>query len=95
MSSVGYLEYVLEQLGEVAGLTYRKMMGEYLLYVKGVLVGGIYDDRLLIKKTKSNEGFNLSDELPYEGAKMMWMVDADDRERAVDVITNTYNDLKK
>ena len=95
MSSVGFLEYVLEQLGEIAGLTYRKMMGEYLLYVKGVLVGGIYDDRLLIKKTKSNERYGLAEELPYEGAKPMWMVDADDRETAMKVVGNTYSDLKK
>ncbi len=52
-STKGYLDYVLEQLGEVPGVTHRAMMGEYLLYVGGKLVGGIYDDRLLVKPTRA------------------------------------------
>lgn len=95
-SSKEYLEFVLEQLRDVDGISFKKMMGEYLLYINGVLVGGLYDDRLLIKKTKSNEAYNLSEELPYEGAKMMWFVDAvDDKELLETQILNVYKDLSK
>ena len=75
-SSKEYLEYVLEQLSEVEGLRYRPMMGEYLIYCRGKLVGGVYDDRLLVKPTKSACAL-LSDaprEEPYPGAKPMLLV---------------------
>ena len=75
-SSKEYLEYVLEQLSEVEGLRYRPMMGEYLVYCRGKLVGGVYDDRLLVKPTKSACAL-LPDgprEEPYPGAKPMLLV---------------------
>ena len=75
-SSKEYLEYVLEQLSEVEGLRYRPMMGEYLIYCRGKLVGGVYDDRLLVKPTKSACAL-LPDsprEEPYPGAKPMLLV---------------------
>ena len=75
-SSKEYLEYVLEQLSEVEGLRYRPMMGEYLIYCRGKLVGGVYDDRLLVKPTKSACA-QLPDaprEEPYPGAKPMLLV---------------------
>ena len=75
-SSKEYLEFVLEQL---AGLDvdHRAMMGEYVIYYRGKVVGGIYDDRFLVKPTKSALAMmpNASKELPYEGAKEMLLVD--------------------
>ena len=80
-SQKAYLEYVLDQLSGLEGVTCRPMMGEFLLYYRGRLFGGIYDDRLLVKKTKS--ALALLPEapvaLPYEGAKEMLQADPDDR----------------
>ena len=90
-SSKEYRDYVLEQLDNVV---YKPMMGEYLLYYNGVLVGGIYDDRLLVKKTSSNEKYNMEEAIPYGGAKQMYLVDVDDRELLNNIVIDTYNDLK-
>ena len=81
-SSKEYLDYVLEQLSEVDGITYRAMMGEYIIYCQGKVIGGIYDDRFLIKPTQSAKKMmpDATYELPYEGAKEMLAVDVDDRE---------------
>ena len=75
-SSKEYLGYVLEQLSEVEGLRYRPMMGEYLLYCRGKLVGGVYDDRLLVKPTKSALSLlpDAPREEPYPGGKPMLLV---------------------
>ena len=71
------------------------MMGEYLLYYRDVLFGGIYDDRLLIKKVESNKKYELSEKIPYDGAKPMYQIDnIDDQEELREIIINTYNDLK-
>ena len=76
-SSKVYLDFVLEQLSELEEITYRAMMGEYIIYYRGKIVGGIYDDRLLVKPVKSAVSFmpTASYELPYEGAKEMLLVD--------------------
>ena len=74
-SSGEYLEYVLELLRELNGITYKKMMGEFLLYKDGALFGGIYDNRFLIKKTKALENYGLKEEIPYPNAKPMLLVD--------------------
>ncbi len=77
-----YLTFVLEQLSDLEEVTYRAMMGEYILYYQGKIVGGIYDDRFLVKPTRSARAL-LPDaplEVPYEGAKAMLMADIDDRE---------------
>lgn len=72
------------------------MMGEYIIYYKDVIIGGIYDDRFLIKKTKSNNIYLLKEEIPYEGAKPMWLVDdVDDDEKLIQKVLNVYNDLNK
>lgn len=90
-----YKEFVLEQLSLMDDITCKPMMGEYLLYYRGILFGGIYDDRLLIKKTKSNKKFELSEEEPYNGAKMMYQIDnIDDKEEIRSIILSTYEDLK-
>jgi len=76
-SSKEYLDYILEQLSELEDISYRAMMGEYILYYGGKIVGGIYDDRFLVKVTKSSRK-KMPDaelELPYEGAKEMLLVD--------------------
>ena len=82
-SGKAYLTYILEQLSSLDGITYRAMMGEYILYDQGKIVGGIYDDRLLVKPTPSAKRL-LPDaplEQPYPGAKEMNLVeDVDDRE---------------
>jgi TfoX/Sxy family transcriptional regulator of competence genes len=76
-SSREYLDFILEQLSELDGISYRAMMGEYILYRHGKVIGGIYDDRFLVKPTKSAAALmpDAARELPYEGAKEMLLVD--------------------
>ena len=76
-STKEYLDFILEQLSELDEITYRAMMGEYIIYYRGKVVGGIYDDRFLVKPTKSALEMmpNAQKELPYEGAKEMLLVD--------------------
>ena len=70
-SSKDYLQFVLEQLSELDEITYRTMMGEFIIYYRGKIVGGIYDDRLLVKPPKSAIAYMTDPvyEVPYEGAK--------------------------
>ena len=76
-SSKEYLEFILGQLSELEEITYRAMMGEFIIYYRGKIVGGIYDDRLLVKPVKSAISYmpTAPYELPYEGAKEMLLVD--------------------
>lgn len=76
-SSKGYLDFVLEQLSDLEDVSCRTMMGEYIIYYRGKVVGGIYDDRFLVKPTKSAVAMmpNAGMELPYDGAKEMLLVD--------------------
>ncbi|MBE6502609.1 MAG: competence protein TfoX [Methanobrevibacter thaueri] len=76
-SSKQYLEYVLEQLSDLDEISYRAMMGEYIIYYRAKIVGGIYDDRFLVKPVKSAMSMmsDASMELPYDGAKEMVLVD--------------------
>ena len=76
-SNKAYLDFILDQLSELDGITWRPMMGEYILYCQGKIVGGIYDDRFLVKPTKSALAMmpHAPRELPYEGAKEMLLVD--------------------
>ncbi len=94
-SSKGTLEYVMDQLSELAGVSYRAMMGEYILYYEGKVVGGIYDDRLLVKITKSSEALipDAPREIPYEGAKEMFEADIDRRELLCTLIPAIADDL--
>ncbi len=78
-----YLNYILDQLSGLSGITYRAMMGEYILYFNGRIIGGIYDDRLLVKPVKAALSLmpSAKKEVPYEGAKEMLLVeDVDNRE---------------
>ena len=83
-SSKEYLQFILEQLSDLEEINYRAMMGEYIIYYRGRIVGGIYDDRLLVKPTKSAVSYMATAiyELPYEGAKEMLLVE--------DVDSNTF-----
>ena len=76
-SSKDYLDFILEQLSDLQDVSYRAMMGEYILYYRGKVIGGIYDDRFLVKPTASAMAMmpNTSKELPYPGAKEMLLVD--------------------
>ena len=85
-SSDGYLEYVLGLLRDVPSVSYRKMMGEFLLYSEGVLFGGIYDDRFLLKETPATRAAFSSAEIPYEGAKPMLLVEDVDSKDALTVL---------
>ena len=91
-----YLDFILEQLSGLDGVTYKKMMGEYILYLRGRIVGGIYDDRFLVKPTKSAEAMmpEAERELPYESAKEMLLVDnVDNREFLAELLTAMYDEL--
>ena len=79
-STPEYLEYVLDLLTGVPEVSSRKMMGEYLLYASGKLFGGVYDDRFLVKDTESSRAVLSAEEVPYEGASPMLLVDVEDAE---------------
>ena len=82
-SSKDYLDYILDQLSGLDDISYRTMMGEYIIYYRGKLVGGIYDDRFLVKPVKSALAMmpDAEMELPYEGVKEMLLIDdVDNRE---------------
>ena len=95
-STKEYRDYVLEQLRDLRGITCRPMMGEYLLYLDGVLFGGIYDDRLLVKIVPENAEFGMTEAIPYDGAKAMYLVsDVDDRKKLEKIVLDTYTGLLK
>lgn len=79
-SSKDYLQYISEQLSKLNEITFEQMMGEYIIYYKGKIVGGLYDNRLLVKPTDAAKDYikNVSYELPYEGAKEMILVEETD-----------------
>ena len=95
-SSKDYLDFILEQLSELDGITYRAMMGEYIIYYRGKVVGGIYDDRFLVKPVKSAVKM-MSEaglELPYEGAKEMLLVDnVENKEFLRNLLETMYEEL--
>ena len=95
-SSKDYLQFILEQLSDFDDISYRTMMGEYIIYYKGRIVGGIYDDRLLVKKTSSALELMPAaiSELPYEGAKEMLSVDeVDSKEFLIELFEAMYDEL--
>lgn len=95
-SSEEYLEYILEQLSGLEDITYRAMMGEYIIYYRGKIVGGIYDDRFLVKPVKSALTMmpDADMELPYEGAKEMVLVgDVDDGEFLCELLDAMFDEL--
>ena len=95
-SSKEYLDFILEQLSGLENVTYRAMMGEYILYWRGKIIGGIYDDRFLVKPVKSALGMmpDADREIPYEGAKEMLLVDnVDSREFLTELVSAMYDEL--
>lgn len=95
-SSKEYLEFILGQLSELEDITYRTMMGEFIIYYRGKVVGGIYDDRLLVKPVKSAIRYmpTATYELPYDGAKEMLLVDElDNKEFLVELFNAMYEEL--
>ena len=92
-SSAEYLLYVLDLLRCTGGISHKKMMGEYLLYKEGILIGGLYDNRFLIRITPSNAGAGLSREIPYGGAKPMYLIDSEDPGEIETLVSNVFTDL--
>lgn len=95
-SSKEYLQFILEQLSGLEEITYRAMMGEFIIYYRGKIVGGIYDDRLLVKPVKSAISYMpaASYELPYEGTKEMLLVDeVDNKEFLTGLFNAMYDEL--
>ncbi len=94
--SKDYLDFILEQLSELEDITYRAMMGEYIIYYRGKVAGGIYDDRFLVKPVKSAVEMmpEASLELPYEGSKEMLLVDeVDNKEFLRNLFEAMYEEL--
>lgn len=92
-STKEYKDYVLERLNTLDNITYKPMMGEYLLYYNNILFGGIYDDRLLIKMVEANKKYNMEESIPYEGAKPMYLVK--DLDILKEIVLDTCKGLKK
>lgn len=95
-SNKEYLDFVLEQLSKLDEITYKAMMGEYIIYYRGKIVGGIYDDRFLVKPTKSAKNMmpGADMELPYEGAKEMLLVDdIDNKEFLKSLFESMFDEL--
>ena len=95
-SSKEYLDFILEKLSDLEEITYRSMMGEFIIYYRGKIVGGIYDDRFLVKPVKSAINYMplARYELPYEGAKEMLLVDeVDDKEFLTGLLNAMYDEL--
>ena len=90
-----YRDFILEQLNLLDNITCKSMIGEYLLYYNGILFGGIYDDRLLVKIVDNNKKYNMQESIPYENAKPMYLVDdVDNQEVLRDIVLDTCKGLK-
>lgn len=98
-STKDYLAFVLEQLSELDGITVRPMMGEFVLYCRGKVIGGVYDDRLLLKPTPGvlrqlrEAGLETPMERPYDGAKEMLLADVDRRELLERIVQTAADEL--
>ena len=92
-TSQEFKEITLKRLSLLQGIGARKMMGEFLLYKDGVLFGGLYDNRLLVKIVNTNEKYGLPLALPYEGAKPMFLVETDDEQELKELILDTVKCL--
>lgn len=91
-----YLEFILEQVSELDNVSYKAMMGEFIIYYEGKIIGGIYDDRLLVKPVQSAINYmpNAVYELPYNGAKEMLLLDdVDNKEFLIGLFDAMYDDL--
>ena len=90
-----YKDYTLEQLNILDNIECKPMMGEYLLYYKGTLFGGIYDDRMLVKIVEGNKKYNMGEAIPYKGAKAMYLVsEVDNSDILKDIVIDTVENAK-
>ncbi|MDO5825055.1 MAG: hypothetical protein BZ137_04650 [Methanosphaera sp. rholeuAM130] len=95
-TSKEYKDFILEQLGLLEDIKCKSMMGEYLLYHDGVLFGGIYDDRLLVKIVEENRKYEMREDIPYDNAKPMYLIeDVDNQEMLKCIILDTCRGLSK
>ena len=95
-TSKEYKDYILEQLDLLDNIICKAMMGEFLLYYNNVLFGGIYDNRLLVKKVDTNRKYNMDEQLPYENAKKMYLVDdVENKELLKEIVIETCKGLLK
>ena len=93
-TSKEYKEFILEQLDLLDNITCRAMMGEFLLYFNNILFGGIYDNRLLVKIVDTNKKYNMIEQIPYESAKLMYLVDdLDNKELLKEIVIETCKGL--
>ncbi len=93
-TSKDFKEFILEQLDLLDNITCKSMMGEYLLYYNSILFGGIYDNRLLVKIVDTNKKYNMSEQIPYKGAKPMFLVeDVDNKELLKEIVIETCKGL--
>ena len=93
-TSKEYKDFILEQLNLLDSITCKAMMGEFLLYYNNILFGGIYDNRLLLKKVDTNKKYNMNEAIPYESAKPMYFVDdADNKELLKEIVIETCKGL--
>lgn len=92
-TSKDYIEFVLELLREVDNISFKKMMGEYILYKNNVIFGGVYDNRFLVKKTPSLGVYHLKEQIPYPSAKAMYLIDSEDPDEIKDIVDLVYKDL--
>ena len=97
-SSKEYLDFIMDQLSDLGEVNVRAMMGEYIIYYRGKIVGGIYDDRFLVKPVPAAVALmpDAQKEMPYEGAKEMLSVDElEDKEFLAKLIKSMYEELPK
>ena len=94
-STKDYLTYILDLLREVGGISYKKMMGEYILYKDDIIFGGIYDNRFLVKKIKSYENSGFKEVIPYPTSKGMYLVDSEDPDEIKEMVLTISNELTK
>ena len=93
-TSKEYKDFILEQLDLLDNITCKAMMGEFLLYYNDVLFGGIYDNRLLVKIVDTNKKYNMQEQIPYENAKFMYLVDdIDNKVLLKEIVTETCKGL--
>ena len=93
-TSKEYKEFILEQLDLLDNITCKAMMGEFLLYCNNVLFGGIYDNRLLVKIVDANKKYSMQEQIPYETAKLMYLVDdVDNKELLKEIVIETCKGL--
>ena len=93
-TSKEYKDFILEQLDLLDNITYKAMMGEFLLYYNNVLFGGIYDNRLLVKIVDTNKKYNMQEQIPYESAKPMYLVDdVDNKDLLKEIVIETCKGL--